>query len=89
LWPHRLCHQALGNGSAADVQRDPRASTKCFRLATIRSTLYKSLPDFQCRPPLRPAMKTFFTIFLAILAAAAVISAGLAAKSRLDKWNKA
>jgi hypothetical protein len=34
-------------------------------------------------------MKTFFTIFLAILAAAAVISAGLAAKSRLDKWNKA
>jgi hypothetical protein len=34
-------------------------------------------------------MKTFFTVFLAILAAAAVISAGLAAKSRLDKWNKA
>jgi hypothetical protein len=34
-------------------------------------------------------MKTFFTIFLAILAAAAVISAGLAAKWQLDKRNKA
>jgi hypothetical protein len=37
----------------------------------------------------RPSMKTFFTIFLAILAAAAVIFGGLAAKSRLDNWNKA
>jgi hypothetical protein len=34
-------------------------------------------------------MKTFFTTFLAILAAAAVISGSLAAKSRLDRWKKA
>jgi hypothetical protein len=34
-------------------------------------------------------MKTFFTILLAILAAAAVIFGALAAKSRLDNWNKA
>ncbi len=34
-------------------------------------------------------MKTFFTIFFAILAAATVILIALAAKSRLDKWNDA
>lgn len=33
--------------------------------------------------------KIFLAVFFAVLAAAAVISGGLAAKSRLDKWNQA
>ena len=34
-------------------------------------------------------MKTFFTVFFAILAAAAVIFAALWAKSRVDSWEQA
>src|SRR5258708_28972 len=61
-------------------------SLPCIAVAEKRLALFRHGPNLARLGSLRLLMKTFFTIFLAILASAAVI---YGIKSRLDEWHKA